>query len=72
MSGGKDDQMKEMVIQSIRSMEKYLIARPKGHPEIALLADLNGETQTPKMDELVKKGSLRCCCFFFGLGFFVN
>ncbi|KAG2220958.1 hypothetical protein INT45_006491 [Circinella minor] len=52
MSGGKDDQMKEMVIQSIRSMKKYLIARPKGHPEIALLADLNGETQTPKMDEL--------------------
>ncbi|KAI7847753.1 glycoside hydrolase [Circinella umbellata] len=52
MSGGKDDRMKEMVIQSIRSMETYLIARPKGHPEIALLADLNGETQTPKMDEL--------------------
>ena len=65
MSGGKDDRMKEMVIQSIRSMETYLIARPNGRPEIALLADLNGESQTPKMDELVNNKKRWHNYFFF-------
>ncbi|KAI9272993.1 glycoside hydrolase [Phascolomyces articulosus] len=52
MAGGKDTEKKDMMVQSIRSMERYLITRPKGHPELALLSDINGETHSPVMDEL--------------------
>ncbi|KAI8141005.1 glycoside hydrolase [Fennellomyces sp. T-0311] len=52
MSGGKDEQKKQMVIQSVRSMEKYLVSRPKDHPEFAVLGDLSGDTQRPVMGEL--------------------
>ena len=54
MSGGRDEQKKQMVIESIRSMEKYLVARPKDHPEFAVLADLSGDSQQPTMGELVR------------------
>lgn len=59
MSGGRDLQKKQMLMQAIESLKRHLLARPKDHPELLYLANLNDGIQTPVMEELVYRKSLR-------------
>ncbi|KAI9013735.1 glycoside hydrolase [Phycomyces nitens] len=52
MSKGKDETMKEMSIQAIRSLEKHLLTSPQDHSERTLLSVLDNGVQVPVMDEL--------------------
>ncbi|KAG2188503.1 hypothetical protein INT44_001257, partial [Umbelopsis vinacea] len=51
-SGYRDDQKKRMFVDTVRSTLKHMIVSPKGHPDIKLLAELNGDKKRHVMDEL--------------------
>lgn len=52
MSGGRDAQKKQMVIDAVRSVEKHLLARPQHRPDVAFLGNLNNGELAPVMEEL--------------------
>jgi mannosyl-oligosaccharide alpha-1,2-mannosidase len=51
-SGYRDDQKKRMFVDTVRSTLEHMIVSPKDHPEIKLLAELNGDKERHVMDEL--------------------
>ncbi|ORY94054.1 glycoside hydrolase [Syncephalastrum racemosum] len=52
MSGSRDEQKKQMVIDAVRSVEKHLLARPQHRPDVAFLGNLNNGELAPVMEEL--------------------
>ncbi|KAI9313567.1 glycoside hydrolase [Dichotomocladium elegans] len=52
MTGGRDAALKELIIQSVRSLQKHLVTSPENHPDLVLLATLEGTEQAPTMEEL--------------------
>jgi mannosyl-oligosaccharide alpha-1,2-mannosidase len=51
-SGYRDDQKKRMFVDTVRSTLEHMIVSPKDHPEIKLLAELDGDKKRHVMDEL--------------------
>ena len=51
-SGYRDEQKKRMFVDTVRSTLEHMIVSPKDHPDIKLLAELNGDEKRHVMDEL--------------------
>ncbi|KAI8089834.1 glycoside hydrolase [Halteromyces radiatus] len=51
-SNGQDTQKKEMAIQAVQGLQKFLLQSPKDYDDIAFLANINNGIMTPLMDEL--------------------
>lgn len=51
-SGYRDEQKKRMFVDTVRSTLEHMIVSPKDHPDIKLLAELDGDKKRHVMDEL--------------------